>query len=168
MQCRGLTEDIGHVAGQQRHAAIGGCQRRLPSPDGDDSDAMALPQVAFKERTSGDAGPRFDGVGFDGDSGQTALECGKRRPRKVVAAEHVVVLGPDAVDETVDGLPRDEVVGENAAEDFDGGLELFRDDLVGTEVAQGGHFAGLARAQFMVQDNAKADLVTISASTEPS
>ena len=35
-------------------------------------------------------------------------------------------------------------------------------------VAQGGHFAGLARAQFMVQDNAKADLVTISASTEPS
>lgn len=35
-------------------------------------------------------------------------------------------------------------------------------------VAQGGHFAGLARAQFMVQDNAKADLATISASTEPS
>jgi ATP-binding cassette subfamily B protein len=35
-------------------------------------------------------------------------------------------------------------------------------------VAQGGHFAGLARAQFMVQDNAATDATAISASTEPS
>ncbi len=34
-------------------------------------------------------------------------------------------------------------------------------------VAQGGHFAGLARAQFMVQDNAATDATAISASTEP-
>lgn len=35
-------------------------------------------------------------------------------------------------------------------------------------VAQGGHFAGLARAQFMVQDNAATDATAISAPTEPS
>ncbi|MBN8978952.1 MAG: glucan ABC transporter ATP-binding protein/ permease [Rhizobiales bacterium] len=35
-------------------------------------------------------------------------------------------------------------------------------------VAQGGRFAGLARAQFMVQDNAATDATAISASTEPS
>ncbi|MBN8961717.1 MAG: glucan ABC transporter ATP-binding protein/ permease [Rhizobiales bacterium] len=35
-------------------------------------------------------------------------------------------------------------------------------------VAQGGHFAGLAKAQFMVQDNAAIDATAISASTEPS
>ncbi|MGN6312054.1 MAG: glucan ABC transporter ATP-binding protein/ permease [Xanthobacteraceae bacterium] len=34
-------------------------------------------------------------------------------------------------------------------------------------VAQSGHFAGLARAQFMVQDNAATDATTISTSTEP-
>lgn len=35
-------------------------------------------------------------------------------------------------------------------------------------VAQGGHFAGLAKAQFMVQDNAAADAATASVSAEPS
>ncbi|MGB3046336.1 MAG: glucan ABC transporter ATP-binding protein/ permease [Xanthobacteraceae bacterium] len=35
-------------------------------------------------------------------------------------------------------------------------------------VAQGGHFAGLARAQFMVQDNAQASVATASVSSEPS
>ncbi|MBN8973841.1 MAG: glucan ABC transporter ATP-binding protein/ permease, partial [Rhizobiales bacterium] len=35
-------------------------------------------------------------------------------------------------------------------------------------VAQGGHFAGLARAQFMVRDNAQASVATASVSSEPS
>lgn len=59
-------------------------------------------------------------------------------------AEHAVLVAADLVDEIEDDVAGESVEAEDTGEDFDGGFEIFGDDLVGTEFSEFGDFGDVA------------------------